>query len=264
MPAAGYTPILLYGSTTASAVPAAANLTNGTGGSEIAINITDGRLYYKDNNGAVQLIGAKLNSVLAAALSSAPVGSGSVVLASGVTGTGNVVLASALGSYAALAGSTSQQFSVADATAATQATSLGQLTAGLATKAALAGSTTQAFSVANATAATQAVARQQVVGAGATAYSNVTSSRALSTTYTNSTGRPLFITVTVTSSTAAGTPAQAYAFVNGAQIQGFTQTTNTGGLAISLPLSFIVPPSGTYEITFSTGNSVGILFWFEY
>jgi len=88
MPATGYTPILLYGSSTASAVPAAANLTNGTGGSEIAINITDGRLYYKDNNGAVQIIGAKLNSVLAASLASAPVG------------TGNVVLASALGSDA--------------------------------------------------------------------------------------------------------------------------------------------------------------------
>lgn len=110
MPATGYTPILLYGSATASAVPAAANLTNGTGGSEIAINITDGRLYYKDDNGAVQLIGAKLNSVLAAAMSSAPVGSGSVVLASGVTGTGNVVLASALGAYAALAGSATQAF----------------------------------------------------------------------------------------------------------------------------------------------------------
>ena len=98
MPAAGYTPILLYGSANAGATPAAANLTNGTGGSEIAINITDGRLYYKDGNGAVQLIGAKLNSVLAAALASAPVGSGSVVLAS------------ALGSYAALAGSATQAF----------------------------------------------------------------------------------------------------------------------------------------------------------
>ena len=55
MSATGYTPISLYYSTTASAAPTAGNLTNG----EIAINITDGKLYYKDNLGAVQLIASK-------------------------------------------------------------------------------------------------------------------------------------------------------------------------------------------------------------
>lgn len=56
----GYTPILLYSSSTASAVPTAGNLTNSTLGSELAINITDGRLYYKDAGGTVKLIGANL------------------------------------------------------------------------------------------------------------------------------------------------------------------------------------------------------------
>lgn len=55
----GYTPILLYSSSTASQAPAAGNLTNSTLGSELAINITDGKLFYKDNSNAVQVIGWK-------------------------------------------------------------------------------------------------------------------------------------------------------------------------------------------------------------
>lgn len=55
MAQSGYTPISLYFSTTAAAAPTAGNLTNG----ELAINITDGKLYYKDNLGAVQLIASK-------------------------------------------------------------------------------------------------------------------------------------------------------------------------------------------------------------
>lgn len=55
----GYTPILIYSSTTASQAPSASNLTNSTLGSELAINITDGKLFYKDNSGSVQVIGWK-------------------------------------------------------------------------------------------------------------------------------------------------------------------------------------------------------------
>jgi len=55
MAATNYTPISLYYSTTASASPLAGNLTNG----ELAINITDGKLFYKDNNGVVQTIAYK-------------------------------------------------------------------------------------------------------------------------------------------------------------------------------------------------------------
>jgi hypothetical protein len=49
-----YTPIQLYYSTTAAAVPIAGNLANG----ELAINITDGKLYYKNNAGVVTLFGS--------------------------------------------------------------------------------------------------------------------------------------------------------------------------------------------------------------
>ena len=49
-----YTPIQLYYSTTAAAVPIAGNLANG----ELAINITDGKIYYKNNAGVVTLFGS--------------------------------------------------------------------------------------------------------------------------------------------------------------------------------------------------------------
>jgi hypothetical protein len=55
MAQSGFTPIQLYFSTTASAVPTAGNLANG----ELAINITDGKVYYKDNAGVVQLLASQ-------------------------------------------------------------------------------------------------------------------------------------------------------------------------------------------------------------
>lgn len=51
MAATNYTPIQLYRSTTASAVPLAANLAAG----ELALNIVDGKLYYNDS-GTVKLL----------------------------------------------------------------------------------------------------------------------------------------------------------------------------------------------------------------
>lgn len=55
MAATNFTPIQLYHSTTASAAPVAGNLANG----ELAINITDGKLFYKDNGGTVQVLATK-------------------------------------------------------------------------------------------------------------------------------------------------------------------------------------------------------------
>ena len=52
MAQSGYTPISLYFSTTASAVPTAANLAQG----ELAINIADGKLYYENSSGVVTLL----------------------------------------------------------------------------------------------------------------------------------------------------------------------------------------------------------------
>ena len=58
MAATNFTPISLYYSSTTTNVPLAANLVNG----ELAINITDGKLFYKDNAGAVQVIATKAGS----------------------------------------------------------------------------------------------------------------------------------------------------------------------------------------------------------
>lgn len=55
MAASGYTPISLYYSATATRVPLNTNLQNG----ELGLNIADGKLYYKDNVGVVQLLASK-------------------------------------------------------------------------------------------------------------------------------------------------------------------------------------------------------------
>jgi hypothetical protein len=52
MAQSGYTPLALYHSTTAAAQPAAIDLVAG----ELAINTTDGKLYYKDTGGTVRLL----------------------------------------------------------------------------------------------------------------------------------------------------------------------------------------------------------------
>jgi hypothetical protein len=92
MAATNYTPISLYYSTTASASPLAGNLTNG----ELAINITDGKLFYKDNNGVVQTIAYKntpvstlsgLGTNVATALGVNTGSAGAVVVNGGALGT---------------------------------------------------------------------------------------------------------------------------------------------------------------------------------
>lgn len=55
MAASGFTPIQLYRTATASAAPTAGNLADG----ELAINTNDGKLFYKDSGGSVQVIGYK-------------------------------------------------------------------------------------------------------------------------------------------------------------------------------------------------------------
>lgn len=66
MAQSGYTPILLYASGTTTNVPLAANLTSSSAGAELALNYTDGKLFYKDNAGVVQVLatkGAAQNSI---------------------------------------------------------------------------------------------------------------------------------------------------------------------------------------------------------
>jgi hypothetical protein len=61
MAATGFTPISLYYSATASAVPLAANLTAG----ELALNTADGKLYYKNSSNAVTLLASATSTIAA-------------------------------------------------------------------------------------------------------------------------------------------------------------------------------------------------------
>lgn len=107
MAATGFTPISLYYSTTAAAVPTAGNLVPG----ELAINIADGKLYFENSSGVVTLLAQSSTASPVTTFSAGTTGltpstatSGAVTLAgtlnvanggTGVTtstGTGSVVL----------------------------------------------------------------------------------------------------------------------------------------------------------------------------
>lgn len=64
MPQTNYTPILIYASGTTGNTPAAGNLTNSSGGSELAINYFDGRLFYKDASNVVQVLATKGTGII--------------------------------------------------------------------------------------------------------------------------------------------------------------------------------------------------------
>jgi hypothetical protein len=90
MAQSGYTPIQLYYSTTASTAPSVGNLANG----ELAINITDGKLYYKDNSSSLQVIAWKTTPAIAG-------GTGQTTYT-----TGDLLYASATNTLSKLAAST--------------------------------------------------------------------------------------------------------------------------------------------------------------
>lgn len=89
----GYTPIQLYYSTTVSAVPTAGNLVSG----ELAINIADGKLYYEDSGGVVQLLASKAGA--SGSVTSVDVSGGTTGLTTSggpVTTSGTITLAGTL------------------------------------------------------------------------------------------------------------------------------------------------------------------------
>ena len=59
MAQSGYTPILIYASGTTGNTPSAANMTSSASGAELALNYFDGKLFYKDASGNVQLLASK-------------------------------------------------------------------------------------------------------------------------------------------------------------------------------------------------------------
>ena len=59
MAQSGFTPILIYASGTTGNSPSAANLTSSSQGAELALNYFDGKLFYKDASGNVQVLATK-------------------------------------------------------------------------------------------------------------------------------------------------------------------------------------------------------------
>ncbi len=98
MAQAGYTPLSLYHSTTVSAVPTNTNLANG----ELAINITDGKLFYKDNTNTVQVIGWKTVPISAGGTGQTTASAAFNAL-SPITSTGDLIIGNGVNSATRLA-----------------------------------------------------------------------------------------------------------------------------------------------------------------
>lgn len=122
--------------------------------------------------------------------------------------------------------------------------------------AALAGSAAQPFSVGNATTATQAEARGQSISSGTA--QDMTSSRVFGTTYTNTTGRPIFVFATGLTTTAAITNLSAK--VDGIFV-GVSPSTGTQ-VGLTTSLSFLVPPGSTYSVNLASG-AASVNIWNE-
>jgi len=159
--------------------------------------------------------------------------------------------------YAASGGNANCEFAVAPATGSMYATPLGQvetlIQAASGMYAELNGSIEEQFSVAPSTVAYQAPQWGQTVG-GASTMMNYTAERALGTTYTNTTGRPLYVAVHATSAAADG---YLSAYVGGYYSSVCITPENASGIAVD----FIVPPGITYEVAYGTATLVS---WIEY
>jgi len=76
MAQSGYTPILIYASGTTTNVPSASNLTSSSAGAELALNYADGKLFYKDSGGVVQVLATKASAAISLPLTTANGGTG--------------------------------------------------------------------------------------------------------------------------------------------------------------------------------------------
>lgn len=95
-------------------------------------------------------------------------------------------------------------------------------------------------------------------------YANVAGSRVWGTTYTNSLGRPIFVSVSgyITSNVSQGF---LYAYVNGFLVQTASVSDanwGSGWLASTNSVSFVVPPGGTYQMVRSLSN-IALSTWVE-
>jgi hypothetical protein len=103
------------------------------------------------------------------------------------------------------------------------------------------------------TIATQAYTDGLALGVGQT-WQNVTSSRAKNTTYTNSTGRPIFISVAISSNSLANLSFS----INGAVLTEFYIPVTAANTDV--PITYVIPAGATYGFNNFAAN---IIRWFE-
>lgn len=103
--------------------------------------------------------------------------------------------------------------------------------------------------------ATTAFVQAFGVGGSAQSYHDVTGLRVENTNYTNSTGQPIFVSVSVS----MGFPATVRGFVNGAPVVLFGTSNNNEGFN----LTFIVPAGAVYKILHAGGSFFTITSWYE-
>ena len=104
----------------------------------------------------------------------------------------------------------------------------------------------------------------QTVGAGATAYTNQASNRAINTTYTNNTGRPLWVSIYFYVPVPATTTTNTVMYVNNLNCGSAVQAPNPSSTADNIYVGIVclVPPGQTYELSGVTG--ISIVQWWEY
>jgi len=102
----------------------------------------------------------------------------------------------------------------------------------------------------------QAISALQSIGYGQT-WQNVGASRAYNTTYYNTTGKPIMVVV---NGNLQGTSQSSNTLnVNGLTVAYMSQNTAGASTGISVPLTAIVPPGGSYSLS---GNG-SVVYWFE-
>lgn len=226
MAASGFTPIQLYYSTTAAATPVAGNLSNG----ELAINITDGKLYYKDNGGVVKLLASN-----AATTNVSTISFGSTGLTPSTATSGAVTVA---GTLAVANGGTGQTTASAAFNALSPITNTGDLIIGNGTNSATRlgiGSNGTVLTSNGTTASWASIPAGDVTAAGNNAFTGAN-------TFYNATGQTF-----AQASTNDGIVLQGRAGGTSSYRVTFTSTTLTASRTVTLPNA---------DMNFSTGLGV--------
>jgi hypothetical protein len=246
MAQSGYTPIQLYYSSTTTSVPTAGNLTNG----ELAINITDGKLFYKDNSGVVQTLASKAGNVNVSSISFGSTGltpstattgavtvAGTLAVANGgtgvttSTGSGNSVLSTSPTLVTPILGTP---------TSGTLTNCTGYPTSALSGTVSLTTQVTGTLPVANGgTGQASALTQYGVAYASATTALATTSAGTTTTVlHGNASGAPTFGAVSLTADVSGTLPV-----ANGGT--GVTTSTGSGNNVLSTSPTLVTPVLGT-------------------